>query len=424
MNRCFFCGKPKGSRIWGKYCSYACYARDIPGRLLVAGVMLLIVFIFVVSIFRNIAYFIGAGSILAFLLFTGIFMTLTGSYGYFLQILIPSSVTADYTSYDSEVLFEVRGLKKWFPVRSGIIASLMRRQEYVHAVDGISFNIRRGEVVCLVGESGSGKTTTARVLLRLEDPTDGEIHYKGIDFAIGRARRLRKYRKHLQMIFQNPYEALDPRMTIFDILTEPLNINKVCEKKEIPEKIITALEEVGLIPPDEFLGRFPHELSGGQRQRICIARTLVLNPEFNIADEPASMLDASTRIEILNLLSDLNSKRDMALLFITHDLAQARYLGDKINVMYLGKIVESGDVELVIKSPHHPYTQVLISNIPVPDPSAQRERLEIEGEIPTAINLPPGCRFSPRCPFVFEKCRQEEPELMKKNGRLSACWLD
>ncbi|MFQ5978636.1 MAG: ABC transporter ATP-binding protein [Candidatus Heimdallarchaeota archaeon] len=324
---------------------------------------------------------------------------------------------------EAEILFEVRELKKWFPVRSGILSSLMGKQEYVHAVDGISFNIRRGEVVCLVGESGSGKTTTARVLLRLENPTDGEILYKDIDFAKERVGSLRKYRKHLQMIFQNPYEALDPRMTVFDILTEPLNVNKVCDRKEIPERIITALEEVGLIPPEEFLGRFPHELSGGQRQRICIARTLVLNPEFNIADEPASMLDASTRIEILNLLSDLNKKRDMALLFITHDLAQARYLGDKINVMYLGKIVESGDVELVIKSPHHPYTRVLISNIPVPDPEAQRERLEIEGEIPTAINLPPGCRFSPRCPFVFEKCRQEEPELMDRAGRLSACWL-
>ncbi|MHA2273683.1 MAG: ABC transporter ATP-binding protein [Candidatus Hodarchaeales archaeon] len=328
-------------------------------------------------------------------------------------------------SSESEVLFQVNNLKKWFPVRTGLIAGLRRKKVYCHAVDGISLEIKRGEVVCLVGESGSGKTTVARVLLRLTDATDGEIIYKGsIDFAKEKARRLRKYRQNLQIIFQNPYEALDPRMTIFDILNEPLQINNICERAEIPDRIFTALDEVGLVPPEEFLGRFPHELSGGQRQRICIARTLVLDPEFNVADEPASMLDASTRIEILNLLLDLNKKHNMAILFITHDLAQARYISDKINVMYLGKIVESGPVEKVIKDPHHPYTRVLISNIPVPDPEARRERLEIEGEIPTAINLPAGCRFSPRCPFVFEKCHQEEPNLMAKNGRFSACWLD
>ncbi|MFW9915663.1 MAG: ABC transporter ATP-binding protein [Candidatus Thorarchaeota archaeon] len=328
-------------------------------------------------------------------------------------------------SSESEVLFQINNLKKWFPVRTRLIDSLRGKKAFCHAVDGISLEIKKGEVVCLVGESGSGKTTAARVLLRLTDATDGEIIYKGdIDFAKEKTGRIRKYRQHLQMVFQNPYEALDPRMTIFDILNEPLHINNICERSEIPDRIFTALKEVGLIPPEEFLGRFPHELSGGQRQRICIARTLVMNPEFNVADEPASMLDASTRIEILNLLQDLNKKHNMAILFITHDLAQARYIGDKINVMYLGKIVESGAVENIIKNPHHPYTRVLISNIPVPDPQAQRDRLEIEGEIPTAINLPPGCRFAPRCPFVFEKCRQEEPELMAKNGSFSACWLD
>jgi peptide/nickel transport system ATP-binding protein len=333
-------------------------------------------------------------------------------------------------SNDSNVLFRVNNLKKWFPVRGGLLGGLIGKAVYCKAVDGVTFDINKGEVICLVGESGSGKTTAARLLLRLEKPTAGEILYfpengeSDVDFTKQRLGKLRKYRKHLQMIFQNPYESLDPRMTIFDILSEPLHINKICKREEIAPRVITALEEVGLIPPEEFLIRFPHELSGGQRQRICIARTLVLDPTFNVADEPASMLDASTRIEILNLLQDLNSKHNMAILFITHDLAQARYLGHKINVMYLGRIVESGDVELVIKEPHHPYTKVLVSNIPVPDPEAKRERLEIEGEIPTAINLPPGCRFSPRCPFAFDKCREEEPELMEKKGRLSACWLD
>ncbi|MFX1533246.1 MAG: ABC transporter ATP-binding protein [Promethearchaeota archaeon] len=327
-------------------------------------------------------------------------------------------------SSNSEVIFKIEELKKWFPVRSSLFLGLFGEPEYVKAVDGISLEIKKGEVVCLVGESGSGKTTAARLILRLVEPTAGAIFYKGEDITEIKRNKFREVRRHLQMIFQNPYESLDPRMTIFDIISEPLRVNDIGSREEIATKVFDVLKVVGLYPPEEFTTRYPHELSGGQRQRVSIARSLILNPEFMIADEPASMLDANTRIEILNLLLDLQTTYNLSLLFITHDLAQARYLGDRLVILYLGKIVEMGDMDLVIKSPHHPYTKALISNIPVPDPEARRERIDIEGEIPTAINLPPGCRFSPRCPFAFAKCQEEEPDLSMKQGRLSACWLD
>lgn len=322
-----------------------------------------------------------------------------------------------------QTLIEVQDLRKWFAVRKGIL-SLLGPQKYVHAVDGVNFNIKKGEVLCLVGESGSGKTTTARLVLRLETPTWGHIFYDGIDLATVDRKTMREMRKQLQMVFQNPYDSLDPRMTIYDILCEPLKINKICDACDLPGRVVKALDDVGLSPPEEFIKRYPHELSGGQRQRISIARSLVLSPEFIVADEPASMLDANTRIEILNLLADLQELYGMSILFITHDIAQARYLGNRIAILYLGKIVEIGDTEQIIKSPQHPYTRALISNIPVPDPEAIRERIDIEGEIPNAINLPVGCRFNPRCPFAFDKCFKEEPELSMKNGRLSACWLE
>lgn len=324
----------------------------------------------------------------------------------------------------AEVIFEIKDLKKWFPFRTGLLSSLSGKKEYVRAVDQISLSIRKGEVVCLVGESGSGKTTAARLILRLEDVTDGEIIYKGTDITKLKQSEIRKLRRNMQIVFQNPYESLDPRMTIFEIVSEPLRVMKVCPRSEIMGRVVKALEDVGLIPAEEFSSRFPHELSGGQRQRVSIARALIVDPEFIIADEPASMLDANTRIEILNLLDDLQNNYGMGILFITHDLAQARYLGDTLIILYLGKIIEKGDIELLISSPHHPYTKALISNVPVPDPDAKRQRIEIEGEIPTAIRLPPGCRFSPRCPYVFEKCLEKEPELIMKQGRLSACWLD
>ncbi len=327
-------------------------------------------------------------------------------------------------SSEEESLFSIVALKKWFSTRTGLLDSILGKQEYVRAVDEISFEIKKGEVVCLVGESGSGKTTAARLILRLEDPTSGEIIYKGEDIAKAKERKIRRLRRHMQMIFQNPYESLDPRMTVYDVIAEPLQVTKLFPKSETSQRVGKALEDVGLIPVSEFSIRFPHELSGGQRQRVSIARALVLDPEFIVADEPASMLDANTRIEILNLLQDLQAEYHMGILFITHDLAQARYLGHRIIILYLGKIVEKGNIDQVIQNPHHPYSKALISNIPVPDPDAKRERIDIEGEIPTAINLPLGCRFAPRCPFKFKRCTEEEPELMLKEGRYSACWLD
>ncbi len=326
-------------------------------------------------------------------------------------------------SSESENLFTIENLVKLFPTRTGILGGLVK-QEFVHAVDKISFKIEKGEVVCMVGESGSGKTTAARLILRLENPTAGKIIYKGMDIAKEKERKIKKLRKHMQMIFQNPYDSLDPRMTVYDIISEPLHVTKHVARSEIPKKVAQALEDVGLIPASEFSIRFPHELSGGQRQRVSIARSLVLDPEFIVADEPASMLDANTRIEILNLLQDLQATYNMGILFITHDLAQARYLGQRLIILYLGKIVEMGEINMIIQTPHHPYSKALISNIPVPDPDAKRERIEIEGEIPTAIHLPPGCRFAPRCPFKMQKCVEEEPDLMMRNGRYSACWLD
>jgi peptide/nickel transport system ATP-binding protein len=325
---------------------------------------------------------------------------------------------------ETEFIFEIKNLKKWFPFRTGILSSFSGKKEYVRAVDNISFEVKKGEVVCLVGESGSGKTTAARLILRLEDATEGQILFKGTDITNLKQSNVRKLRRNMQIVFQDPYESLDPRMTIFEIISEPLRVLKVCPGAEIMGRVVKALEDVGLVPAKEFNLRFPHELSGGQRQRVSIARALIVGPEFIVADEPASMLDANTRIEILNLLEDLQEEYEMGILFITHDLAQARYLGDTLILLYLGKIIEKGDIDLVIKSPHHPYTKALISNVPVPDPDAKRTRIEIEGEIPTAVRLPPGCRFAPRCPFSFDKCQEEEPELMMKHGRQSACWLD
>lgn len=314
----------------------------------------------------------------------------------------------------------VTDLKKWFSKRSGLFSG---KKKFVRAVDGISFEMKKGEVFCLAGESGCGKTTTGRLILRLIEPTSGHVYLHGVNIFSLKKKDLRKMRLEMQMIFQDPYESLDPRMDVFSILAEPLEVNRIAPRyKDRWEQVNKVLEDVRLVPVQEFIRRFPHELSGGQRQRVAIARALVLKPRFIVADEPVSMLDASIRTEILNLLTDLRKKYDLTFLYITHDLAQARYIGDKLMIMYLGKIAEKGPIEDVIQKPIHPYTKALISNVPIPDPTVKRRRILVKEETPTPLDLPEGCRFCPRCTEPRACCGREEPGLRQVSAdRWVAC---
>jgi peptide/nickel transport system ATP-binding protein len=315
----------------------------------------------------------------------------------------------------TEQVVRVQNLKKLFPVRVGFFQSVFSRRElFVHAVDGISFEVGKGEIFGLAGESGSGKTTTGRLVLRLVDPTSGKIFFRDQDITRLPDRRMKPFRKKMQMVFQDPYESLNPRMTIFDIVAEPLRIQGGFDPHKIDEKVYDTLENVQLTPPDEFTTRFPHELSGGQRQRVGVARALTLEPEFIVADEPVSMLDVSIRAEVLNLMVDLREKLQVSFLYITHDLALTRHTCDKVAIMYLGKIMESGPVEKVIFEPLHPYTRALIQAVPVPDPESTRIEVTIKGEIPSPVNPPPGCRFHTRCPaYIGDICRTVEPPLVE-----------
>jgi len=323
----------------------------------------------------------------------------------------------------SNTIIKVRNLRKWFPIRKGLLSAFFGKEEYVHAVDGVTFDIIKGEVLCLVGESGCGKTTTGKTIIRLIEPTSGEIYFEEQNVVALGKDEIRKLRCEMQIIFQDPYESLDPRMSIYDTLAEPLIVNKIVSTRDEEEaRVFDALEDVRLVPPEQFAMRFPHELSGGQRQRVAIARALILQPKFMVADEPVSMLDASIRTEISNLLTDLRDKYNLTYLYITHDIAQARYIGSRIMVMYLGKIAETGPIENVVMNPLHPYTKALISNVPVPDPTVKRERMSILGETPTPINVPPGCRFHPRCPCTKPICSENEPKLKEvKRDRYVAC---
>lgn len=313
-----------------------------------------------------------------------------------------------------DITIEARNLVKHFPIRIGFFKTLVTKQTpVVHAVDDVSFKIYKGEIFGLVGESGCGKTTTGRLLINLIEPTSGEVFFNGLNItAIYQERKMRKLRRRMQVIFQDPYESLNPRMGIFDIVAEPLRLQKITKtNKELRERVAEALEALELSPPEEFMYRFPHELSGGQRQRIAIARAFVLKPEFLVADEPVSMLDVSIRSEVLKLLLTLIEKFQSSFLYITHDVALARHMCDRIAVMYLGKIVEMGPTEDLIRKPSHPYSEALIAAVPVPDPTSRRIEVTIKGEVPSAINPPSGCRFHTRCPYAKKICTTDEPKL-------------
>ena len=312
------------------------------------------------------------------------------------------------------VVLQVSNLRKLFPVSQGIVGTvLLRPQRYVHAVDGVSFSMARGEILGLVGESGSGKTTTALCVLGLIEPTEGEILFNGQSVqALARSRERRRLRQQMQLIFQDPYESLNPRQTVFATVAEPVEIHRLTRgREEKVERVKAALNAAGLKPPEIFLERYPEDLSGGQRQRVVIAGALVLNPELLVADEPVSMLDVSIRAEILNLLRQLRDEHGITILYITHDLATAAHFTDRVAVMYLGRIVEIGPTKTVLSNPGHPYTQALLSVIPVPNPRRRRKRMILVGETPNPIDLPSGCRFHPRCPVASEECSQTEPQL-------------
>jgi oligopeptide transport system ATP-binding protein len=317
---------------------------------------------------------------------------------------------------------EVRNLRKLFQVGK---RGLFSKEVFVKAVDGVNLSIGRGETLALVGESGCGKSTLALTLMGLEKPTEGSILFEGKDPAQEKGDHFKEWCRNIQMVFQDPYESLNPLMTIGDTVAEPLGVHGIAKgRKEREERILKALDDAGLKPPRDFLHRLPHELSGGQRQRVVIAGALVLEPRVLLADEPVSMLDVSIRAEILNLLKDLSREKGISILYITHDLGTAAYFADRIAVMYLGRVVELGAMLDVLNSPKHPYTQALLSVVPVPNPRLRRKRIILEGDPPNAINIPSGCRFQPRCPLAIERCKEIDPQLVDVGGgHEAACIL-
>ncbi len=314
---------------------------------------------------------------------------------------------------DNKSLIQINNLKMYFPIKKGLISKTVNN---VKAVDDVSFEIKKGETLGLVGESGCGKTTTGRTIIKLYEPTDGQIIYDGVDITRFNSHKMTPYRRKMQMIFQDPYASLDPRMTVGDIIGEAIDIHKLMAGKERTERVQYLLERVGL--NSEHANRYPHEFSGGQRQRIGIARALAVQPEFIIADEPISALDVSIQAQVVNMLEELQQDLGLTYLFIAHDLSMVKHISTRVGVMYLGKMVELAESNELYKKPLHPYTQALLSAIPIPDPdqSEAKERIVLEGEIPSPINPPSGCRFRNRCKYATAKCAEQEPELKDLGG--------
>ncbi len=321
---------------------------------------------------------------------------------------------------NSQKLIEVRNLRKFFPLRQGIVLSRIRG--YVRAVDNVSFDVHRREILGLVGESGSGKTTTGRLIVRLIDATSGSVRFEGEEILDKDDAAFRPYRRNLQFIFQDPFSSLNPRLTVGHIIAEPLRVHRYGDGQAIHERVAELMEIVGL--NRSHTNRYPHEFSGGQRQRIGVARALALNPRLIIADEPVSALDVSIQAQVLNLLHNLRDQFDLSYLFIAHDLNVVQHLCERIAVMYLGRLVEVATRDLLYEEPLHPYTQALISAIPVPNPRVKRERILLEGEIPSPINPPAGCHFHPRCRHCMNVCRHETPEMKEvRPGHFVSCHL-
>ncbi len=322
------------------------------------------------------------------------------------------------TTTNNSDFIEVKHLKKYFPVRAGV---LQRVVAHVQAVDDVSFTIKEGECLGMVGESGCGKTTVGRTMLRLTEPTAGSVSFQGVDVFGLKGKALKEMRRHMQIIFQDPYSSLDPRMPIGELVMEGLRIHNIGNPKERFDLAIATLKKVGL--EDYHARRYPHEFSGGQRQRIGIARALALRPKFIICDEPVSALDVSIQSQVLNILKDLQQEFGLTYLFIAHNLSVVEHISQRVAVMYLGKMVELADRIELFRNPLHPYTQALMSAIPIPNPRIHRERVILNGDVPSPLNPPKGCRFHPRCPVAMTQCAQEEPEFKEiQPGHWAACW--